>query len=446
MFPKERKLRVLNMKNYLTLITSILLCGKAYAQSSNMQLPQQVGVYNPNIKTQQMQLPQQVGIYQQPVNPNIRQPLPQQYNPYARKPVVDYSKPPVMNNALYNNVNGFKSPNRYTLQNNRMQTMSNAKQENEYGIEYFMSIGYGFGTFEGEGLVYSGNEYFPPMNEISEGLGDPKALYIGFGVMQDRNVRIEVNYTNLSGLNYDGTAYATGQWCGPWDVGDDFYFDCNEELQVSGGGISSNALMLNVQVPLTDMVGTFFDGLITPYVGGGIGMAFNTVDDYSVYDPFGDANIPIANANGELGYPYESDGITYLGGWYDYDGTITHFGATTNSLAWSVEAGLTFNIDRKTMFDVYYKMSNFGTVKSRDTVFYSYGTVDIVDPTDDLNTGSDGHQDYCTTQAIDEGFSYNPETGWCELDNGINEGYVSGFEEKGKIETTEIGVKLRLLF
>ena len=168
-------------------------------------------------------------------------------------------------------------------------------------------------------------------------------------------------------------------------------------------------------------------------------MAFNTLDDYSVYDEFGDANISIPNSNGELGYPYE--GENYLGGWYDYDGTITHFGATTNNLAWSVEAGLTFNIDRKTMFDVYYKMSNFGTVKSRDTIFYSYGTIDIVDPIEN----SDGTLG-CTAEATEEYFEYNPETGWCELDNGISEGYLSGFEEKGKIETTEIGVKLRLLF
>ena len=433
-------MRVLNIKNYLTLITSILLCGEAYAQSSNMQLPQQVGIYNPNIQKPQMRLPQQVGIYQQQpmINPNISQSFQQQ------KPVIDYNKPPVMNNALYNNVNGFKSPNRYTLQNSRMQTMSNAKQENEYGTEYFMSLGYGFGKYEGDGIVYGGSEYYPPMNEISEGLGDPKALYIGFGVMQDRNIRVEVNYTNLSGLKYDGTAYATDQWCGPWDFGDDFYFDCAEELPVSGGGISSNALMINVQIPLTEMFGTFFDGLITPYVGGGIGMAFNTLDDYSVYDEFGDANISRPNSNGELGYPYEGD--DYLAGWYDYDGTITHFGATTNNRAWSVEAGLTFNIDRKTMFDVYYKMSNFGTVKSRDTIFYSYETVDILDPVEK----SDGTLG-CTPEAeeIDsEGkkFEYISATGWCEKYNGINEGYLSGFEEKGKIETTEIGVKLRLLF
>ncbi len=440
-------MKLLKTKKFLLLITSILLCGKAYAQSSNMQLPNQVGIYNPNIKAPQMHLPQQVGVYQTQNRPiNMMYPMiPQQQNPNTHIK-IDYNKAPVMNTEMYNNVNGFKSPNRYTLQNARIQTQNQTPKENEYGIEYYMGIGYGSGSFEGEGLIYKGNEYYPPMNEISEGLGDPKSLTIGFGVMQDRKVSIEVNYTNLSGLNYDKYAYATEQWCGPWDFGDDFYYDCNEELSTNGGGITSNALMINVQVPLTDIFGTLFDGFITPYIGGGVGISFNTIDDYTIYDDFGDAEIPIPDpTTGELGNPEDADG-NYLGGWYDENGTITHFGATTNNISWNIEAGLTFNIDKKTMFDVYYKMSNYGTVKSKDTIFYSYDTIDIVDPTEELNTSTDGYQDYCTAMALEYGFEYNDETGWCEAFNGTTAGFLSGFEEKGKIETTEIGVKLRLIF
>ena len=50
------------LKNIGLVITTIFVDFSAYAQTTNMQLPQQVGVYNPNIRTQQMQLPQQVGV------------------------------------------------------------------------------------------------------------------------------------------------------------------------------------------------------------------------------------------------------------------------------------------------------------------------------------------------------------------------------------------------
>ena len=76
-----------------------------------------------------------------------------------------------------------------------------------------------------------------------------------------------------------------------------------------------------------------------------------------------------------------------------------------------------------------------------------YDVVDIVDPTDGTNTSTDGSvTDYCTQEALDDGFIYNADTEWCESESYTKEGYISNGSEKGKIETTEIGVKLRLIF
>ena len=101
------------LKNIGLVITTIFVDFSAYAQTTNMQLPQQVGVYNPNIRTQQMRLPQQVGVYAPQSQQN--QMIPQQQGYRYNAPVVNYNKAPVINNNLYENVNGYKTPNRYTL-------------------------------------------------------------------------------------------------------------------------------------------------------------------------------------------------------------------------------------------------------------------------------------------------------------------------------------------
>ena len=111
---------------------------------------------------------------------------------------------------------------------------------------------------------------------------------------------------------------------------------------------------------------------------------------------------------------------------------------------------LDFYIDgeRETWIDdVYYKINNNGTVESKDMIYYTYDMIDIVDATTSTNTSTDGTvEDFCTTEALDAGYTYNDNTGWCELYEGTAEGYTTGYKEKGKIQNEEMGVKLRLLF
>ncbi|MBR1544736.1 MAG: hypothetical protein IJ638_02225, partial [Alphaproteobacteria bacterium] len=276
---------MLKTKNYLLLITGVMLCDKAYAQASNMALPQQVGVYSSNsTNTSQMRLPQQVGTYQRNMNQkNINSNARVYANPYTVTPVkkvVDYSKYPTMNQTVYENVNGYQSPNKYVLQSPSVQARAKElaqgqKIAEEFGTEYYLSLSYGFGSFNGEGLIAPENEDIP-LNNSSDGLGDPKILSVGFGVMQNRDTRFDVSYVNISGLKYDSTAYTENQWCGPseYDDGGNFLYDCADESDVSGGSIKSNALMFNVQLPLTDLFGKLFDGVVVPYIGAGVGISF----------------------------------------------------------------------------------------------------------------------------------------------------------------------------
>ena len=494
-------MKVINLKNTrLLFIAAIFVGNPVYSQGTNMALPSQVGVYNPNINTQQMQLPSQVGVY----NPNMNAPqmqMPSQvgvyqqqqaqmqrqaisnnanYNLYRNMPMVNYNRDPVMSAALYDEVSGYKTPNRYAFNNQPriVQTTYNnygnrtaqqlASNSDDYGVEYYMALSYGVATFSDKsGLSGSsvaenqfGYYYDFPMNNVKHTLDDGKNFTIGFGAMSNRKQKVELTFSNISGLSYGEYATAQNQWCpAEFDEYGNFYYDCEKDLPVEGGKISSSTFGINMYFPIAELVGgKLLDGLITPYIGGGIGITFNTIDDYTVYDDIGNGEAPITTTGdpyynltegsecSESDYASGASGCDFAWGYYDYDGVISHYGATTNNVSWNIEAGLSFDLDSKTIIDVYFKHSNLGKIKSKNEVFSSYYSVDILDPTTEEETGTNGISDRCTAEAIDAGFYYNDDTGWCERENGVSEAIVYDAPEKGTLENNEIGVKLRLIF
>ncbi len=361
-----------------------------------------------------------------------------QYNPY---PI------PQINYNVYNNYNGYKSPNRYDFglpQQVQNTNQSQKNNEKDFGTEYFLSLGGSKNTFTGSGLIGKSDEL--PLNNESDGLGNTNTLSVGFGVMNNRKYNLEVNYNYINGLNYDKTSYSHNQFCGPnIDENPEFNADCTDENEVEGGKINSSSLLLNLNIPFNDILkGTWFDGLFTPYITGGLGLAFNQIGNYTVFDEFGTGELPKT----DNGIPTSNTGEN-LAGFYTADGKIQHFGASSYGLSYNVGAGFSFSIDKTTMLDLYYKIREHGTIKSKSKVYYSYDEFDIVDATQNLNTGIfEGQQvrDYCTPQAIAEGYEFNEETGWCEREAGTNEGYKDGMQETGNISNTEIGIKLKLIF
>jgi hypothetical protein len=319
-------------------------------------------------------------------------PSPMAPNPYSARPsaipVIDYSKPPVMDGNAYYAVNGYASPNTYALANQRpvwregqpLPNNQNAGRDSveDYGIEYYMSLSYGMATFAGKDMT---NEYYDyPMNNVGDTLGDGKAFTFGLGALANRTAWFEIAFTSVSGLKVGPTSRASNQWC-PGDQDDygGFFYDCEKDVEIdSGGSITSTNFGLNVFVPMDDLFGSILGGMLRPYIGAGVGIAFNTVSDYTVYD--------------EVGYgepPYEDDPAVITGlpgedgenaGFYEYDGLITHFGATTKSMSWNLEVGLEVNIDRKTKIDFYMKRQNLGKVKSRNDGYASYESVMILNP------------------------------------------------------------------
>ncbi|MBD5405685.1 hypothetical protein HDR59_04015 [bacterium] len=475
-------MKVKNLKNIRLFCIAIMFMGNtSYAQNTNMALPSQVGVYNPNIRTQQMQLPSQVGVYTTQTRQNTQYQTNQNAYRPSPVPVVNYNRDPVISERLYDEVNGYRTPNRYTLNQPKIiktaynnygnrTTQQLANNSDDFGVEYYMALNFGMAYFE-DGSNLTGNAYATnqfdtyydfPLNNVKGSLDNGKNFSIGFGVMSNRKQKVELMFSNISGLNYGSYATAENQWC-PEEFADDgsFYYDCSKQMPVEGGNISSSTFGINMYFPIDELIGgKLLDGMITPYIGGGIGITFNTIDDYTVIDDIGNGEAPIV-ATGDPYWntstntacsasEYESNSNCVENwGYYDYDGEIYHYGATTNNVSWNLEAGLSFDLDSKTIVDVYFKHNNLGKIKSKGEVFSSYSTVDILDPTTELNTGNEysNIEDYCTSEAIDAGFSFNPATGWCESEDAYTtEAIVYDAAEKGTLENNEIGVKLRLIF
>ena len=443
-------MKLLKLKYLFGVLYSFVLSSTVFAQvantgagySSNMQLPAQVGYYQAQGQTQGVS--GAVGASKSTYGTVV------QGLPVRARRVVNYDLAPTMSDSLYSEVNGYKSPNRYTLAGaKRFGNASGTAGEDdkgrfeattdEYETEYYLSLAYGFGKFKGKGLVNNDNIDFPPVNEEDNFLGNPKALTLGFGVMYNRGLSLSVEYTHLSGLNYGDYSYSSNQWCG-FDEGDgkEFFFDCTDQNQVRGGGIKSSAVMFNVKFIMSDFVkGTLFDGLFVPYISAGVGVAFNTVDDFDVVDELGpSAELP-TTTNGDL---VDSEGLDATGMFQD-NGLISHFGATKNSAAYNVEIGLSFNLDRKTMLDVYFRHVDHGDIETQDLVYYNYDEYEFVDAI----AGSDGTPT-CSEAALNEGFEYDEDSGYCVSEPVTVEGFESGVKEKGKIAYNEAGVRLMMVF
>jgi hypothetical protein len=418
-------MRKLRLKGIIAALLAFMAGGPAFAQSSVQYQ------YNTASSGNSYYVPQQASA------------APSSY--YSTQPVkvVDYNRAPVMNAQMYQNANGYKSPDTYSLASPAQRKVGADglyRDEDDQSVKYYMSLAYGQTTFDGQGMK---NDYYDyAMSNTSTSMGNGRNMGIGFGTLAHNGLRVEIGYSQISGLKYGDTKTSLNQWC-PADRKLDvptsdpeygaFFYDCSKEIRRdSGGGISSQNFGLSAYFPISDLTGDIIDGMIQPYVGGGLGMAFNTVDSYTVKDDVGYGESPL-DTTGALYVNGE-----YSPGMYEYNGIISHFGATTSNVSWNVEVGATVEVSEKAKVDLYYRKSNYGTVKSKSEAFSSYEAVEILDPLPSTTT--------CSPEAIALGFQYYPDTGWCENYLGLSDAKISDAAESGTIENTEFGVKLRMIF
>lgn len=218
-------------------------------------------------------------------------------------------------------------------------------------------------------------------------------LQVSVGAAINSDVRVDFSFMRISGLSYaDRVQTYTGSE----------YTDAT----VSGGAITSNSTMLNVYYNVDSFTGYMMGGSLRPYVGAGIGLALNTIADYVVfdqtfYDETGDM--------GPSGMPAGS--LTGISDVYAY-----HNGGTMEQLAFSLEAGVTTDMNDGLKIDFFIRYANLGKIKTSGSI--------IVSQTEWLSDGAGEEYE----APYDSVFHY---TNWYE---------------SGRLSNLDVGVRLRLEF
>jgi opacity protein-like surface antigen len=153
-------------------------------------------------------------------------------------------------------------------------------------------------------------------------------------------------------------------------------------------------------------------GSLRPYVGVGLGIAFNTIADYLVYDPnfYSESGI----VEGEY---YDPGTLTAVSDIYGY-----HAGGTTEQLAYMLEGGLTTELEGGIKLDFFVRYTGLGEVQSSGSIvvsqteWFSTGAAPIGDPAAEVPS------------EYDSVFHY---TNWYE---------------SGKLGTLDVGIRMRIQF
>ncbi len=219
-------------------------------------------------------------------------------------------------------------------------------------------------------------------------------LQISVGAAINNDVRADFSYLRYSGMSYPGMVKSSDGVGGFIDA------------EVDGGAITSNATMLNVYYNIDSYTGYLAGGMLRPYIGAGVGISLNTIADYVVYDKtFYDAT-----GSGGLGSTAAGD-LTGVSDVFAYPN-----GGTTEQLAFTLEGGLSTELDGGMKLDFFIRYANLGTVKTSGSI--------VVSQTEWLGDGAGGEYQ----APYDSVYHY---TNWYE---------------SGRLSTVDVGARLRLQF
>lgn len=219
----------------------------------------------------------------------------------------------------------------------------------------------------------------------------PLQLSVGAAINSD--IRLDFSFLRYTGISYASSVQTSD--------GSGFV-----NATVSGGAITSNSTMMNVYYNIDAFTGYVAGGSLRPYVGLGVGLAFNTIADYVVYDP---GFYPVV-AEEDLPYTPAGD-LTMISDIYGY-----HNGGTMEQLAFALEAGMTSAMKDGLKLDFFVRYANLGKVKTSGSI--------IVSQTEWLSDGAGGEYE----APYDSVFHY---TNWTE---------------SGRLSALDVGVRLRLEF
>lgn len=216
---------------------------------------------------------------------------------------------------------------------------------------------------------------------------------ISVGAAINSDIRVDFSFLRYSGISYASDIQTS--------TGDGF-----TDATVSGGAITSNATMLNVYYNVDSVTGYMAGGYLRPYIGGGIGLSLNTIADYVVFDNhFYDETGGLGPGSIEAGF------LTAVSDIYGY-----HNGGTTEQIAFTLEGGVTTDMNEGLKIDFFVRYANLGKVKTSGSV--------VVSQTEWLSDGAGDEYE----APYDSVMHY---TNWTE---------------SGRLSNIDVGVRLRLEF
>lgn len=263
------------------------------------------------------------------------------------------------------------------------------------GLYVGLSVGYSASVAGSMLADYMGeqNAFFVPgaFQEADFNSDTVIPLQLSVGAAINNDIRVDFSYLRYSGISYPSMVKSSDGVGGFVDA------------QVDGGAITSNVTMLNLYYNIDSYTGYLAGGILRPYVGVGVGMSLNTIADYVVYDnTFYSEMEPSVAGAGDL------TGISDV---YAY-----HNGGTMEQLAFMFEGGLTTELEGGIKMDFFVRYANLGKVQTSGSI--------IVSQTEWLGDGAGGEY----PAPYDSVFHY---TNWYE---------------SGRLNTVDLGIRLRLQF
>ncbi|MDR2934213.1 MAG: hypothetical protein LBU68_02940 [Rickettsiales bacterium] len=315
---------------------------------------------------------------------------------------------------------------------------------------FYILAGFSMGSDGGSGITSEAlSDDGTPGNLIGRGLGDTTAFTIGGGTNLSGSLRLEFTYSTYSGLDYyDRAIEAVGD---PDYESDPEYLEAPVSYSVlEKSGISSDNFSLGFYYSLKEVVGDFLGGMFVPYIGGSMGLSYNTLGSYTIEMAGGaeDGLTPSTCWSGEDAItgqylidetPAGTEPYPICGIQAGY-GEATYVGTTTPGFSFGLEAGLTMQIQENIALDFYYKNNTLGSISTSGVVTTIQDSYDVMIDDGEMDPGDIDFMMPDFDVPIDD--VYTAYYFYAAQDTNVKK----STKESGSLNITEFGIKLRAFF
>lgn len=298
-------------------------------------------------------------------------------------------------------------------------------------------------------------------SDANNSMGKVSGFSLGVGREMSSSLSVEFEYASFFNMNY-------GKFAKFWEEAEEEDEEeaeeenkkkkkpsksessevVNSSRKVSGGDISSDFIGLGFRYNLDRYIGSF-GGRLKPYFGFKLGVAQNTINDYSIEDNDGYSKEDKAMTD------YTDDEYANLATVQQFtsdsyeNGELTVIGKSSRTLGTVFETGVSLSLEGDLQIDLFYKFNKLGKVSSSGHVIANYDvtTTTYYKPSAGLDLGDNACDQGGRLETV-ESADGNP-IGFCVVNSNTDEGIQEMYKdqkESGNMNFSQYGIKLRYLF